>query len=77
MTVKQYINHGAIHLHNGIFHSIDLSIDFSFSISLLFTKYNEQWNERKEDFCIAASAYHISKKVENHVSSHNRIFRHK
>ena len=49
MTVKQHINHGAIHLHNGIFHFIDLSIDFSFSISLLFTKNNELWNERKED----------------------------
>ena len=36
---------------------------------VLFTKNNKLWNERKEDFFVymAASAYHISREVENRV----------
>ena len=66
MAVKQHINHGAIqkvcHLHNGIFHSMNLCHTFSISSLLsqspiysitsfvLFSKNNKLWNERKEEF---------------------------
>ena len=79
MTVRLYINHGAIqrvcHLHNGIFHSINLCHTFLilfYIILVLCTKNN------MERFFVymAASAYHeISKKAENCVLRYNCIFR--
>ena len=59
MTVKQHINHGAnvtiCHLQISFFiplNCVTLSQFYSITSLELFTKNNELWNERNEDFCI-------------------------
>ena len=58
MRMKQQIKHGAIqrvcHLHNSIYHPIQLShfVNFTLSLPLSYSLNltKKLWNERKEDF---------------------------
>ena len=75
MKVEQHINHGAIqkvyHLHNVIFHSINLRLTFLmilYTSLVFFTKTLKiktmKWEKRRIFQYIAASAYYfISKEV--------------
>ena len=82
ITVKQHSNHWVIqevcHLHNGIFHSINLCHTFSiYSMTSLVLFIMLFIREKKFSGYIAASAYHVmSRELENCVLRHSRVFIH-
>ena len=71
MTVNQHINHEAIqkvfHLHNGIFHSINLCYTFSillYHLQCVIHKNNKLWNERKEDLLYIYGCFSVSRFIK-------------